>query len=655
MNKTQTDWLKIRILVIFFFIAVIFVVIFLRVLQLQVLEKENLRGLAERQHQRVVELMPNRGTIYDRNLAVMAKSIDIESLYAHPRQISNTSRVARRLSPILETKSATIEGKLKSQQPFVWLQRKISPQKAEKIRNLEIRGINFLGESQRYYPNLDLAANLLGFVGIDSQGLEGVEFQYDKYLRGQPQRMAIELDARGGEIMTELPPPPAALSRCSIVLTIDLNIQFIVEKALSQALRETRAKSAMVAVMAPQSGEILAMASRPSFNPNALNGCHPSRLRNRVITDIFEPGSIFKLFLLATALEEKVVKRNDIFFCHQGSYQIGREIIHDHKKYGWLTLQKVIKFSSNIGASQIGTMVGARRFDRYVRRFGFGAETGIRLPGEVRGIIRDPDRLSEIGLANTSFGQGISVTAIQLVSALSAIANGGILMRPHVVDRIINQKGEVIRSFQPEVVQRVLAPETCLEVTRILKEVPEPGGTGTKAALPGYEVAGKTGTAQKIDPILRKYADDRYIGSFMGYVPADTPRLAILVVIDEPKGTPYGGVVAAPVFRTIAQQTLQYLNIAPTKGVAVVQVPQKNRKKSTITDKHKTSPEKIRAQTEGLMPDLVGLSMRAALKWFDDMNVEIRIKGRGVLSRQKPQPGARLKEGTTCYLTFEPP
>jgi len=454
--------------------------------------------------------------------------------------------------------------------------------------------------------------------------------------------------------MTQLPPSPAALSRCSIVLTIDLNIQFIAEKALSQALSETRAKSAMVAVMDPQTGQILAMASRPSFNPNALNGCHPSRLRNRVITDIFEPGSIFKLFLLAVALEEKVVKRDDIFFCHNGSYRIGREVIHDHKKYGWLTLQKVIKFSSNIGASQIGKMVGARRFDRCIRRFGFGAQTGIRLPGEVRGIIRNPDRLSDVGLANTSFGQGISVTAIQLVSALSAIANGGILMRPYVVDRIIDQKGEVIRSFEPEAVHRVIAPETSMEVARILKQVVEPGGTGTKAAVPGYKVAGKTGTAQKIDPILKKYADDRYVSSFMGYVPADTPRLAIVIVIDEPKGTPYGGVVAAPVFRTIAQQTLQYLNVPPTERVAVAQAS-RNQKKATTTDKRKTSPKKPRAQTEGLMPNLLGLSMRAALKWLDGMAVEIRINGRGVLSEQKPRPGTRLTEGTTCYLTFAPP
>ena len=655
MKKNQTNWLRIRILIVFFFLFVFFVAIFLRVFQLQIVEKENLRDLAEKQHQRVIELVSSRGTIYDRNLAVLAKSVEIESLYAHPRQIKSARRVARGLAPILEVKPSMIERKLKSKQPFVWLQRKIAPHKARKIKDLEIKGINFLEENQRCYPNLELAANLLGFVGIDSQGLEGMEFQYDKYLRGQPHRMMIELDARGGEIMTELPPPPAALSRCSVVTTIDLNIQFIVEKALSQAVSETNAKSAMVVVMDPRSGEILAVASRPFFNPNTPKNWRPSCMRNRVITDIFEPGSIFKVFLLAVALEEKVAKRNDIFFCHNGSYRIGREIIHDHKKYGWLTLQKVIKYSSNIGASQIGRLVGARRFDHYIRQFGFGTKTGIRLPGEVRGIIRAPDKLSEIGLANTSFGQGISVTAIQLASALSAIANNGVLMRPYVVDRVMNQKGEVIRSFHPEPIRRVLSPETSLEVTEILKQVVQSdGGTGTRAALSGYDVAGKTGTAQKIDPILKKYAEDRYIGSFMGFVPAEEPRLAIVVVIDEPKGTPYGGVVAAPVFKTIAQQALQYLNVPPTSGSTVVHVP-RSQKKTTLTSKQKTLQQDLKAQSEGLMPNLLGLSMRTALKWLDGMKLDVRISGRGVLLEQEPRPGTRIEKGTICHLKFSPP
>ncbi len=654
MKKDETTWLKVRIFLIFFLFFLSFVLILLRVLQLQVLEKESLRGLAERQHQRIIKLMPSRGTIFDRNLRVLAKSTEIKSLYAHPRQIADIPKAARKIAPILKANQSTIQRKLRSRQPFVWIQRKISPDKAEKIRDLRIRGVGFLKESQRYYPNGWLAANLLGFVGVDSQGLEGMEFQFDSYLRGHPHRVVLGLDARGREILTEAHIPPNDLPSHNLVLTIDLNIQHIAKEALSRAVSKTGARSAMAVVMDPLTGRILAMASRPSFNPNIPNNYNPATVRNRVVTDIFEPGSIFKAFLLAAALEEKAVKRNDIFFGHNGAYRVGAEIIHDLKKHGWLSLQRVIKYSSNIGASQIGLKLGATKLDDYSRKFGFGTRTGINLPGEVEGIVRAPKSLSKVGIANTSFGQGISVTAIQLISALSSIANGGVLMRPYVVDRIIDQRGRVVKSFPPLSKRRVLSPETSLEVTRILKEVVEPGGTGTQAALSGYEVAGKTGTAQKIDPLLKKYSDERYIGSFMGFVPADDPRLAILVVIDEPEGTPHGGVVAAPVFRTIAQQSLQYLNVSPKKG-AVVARARKDQKNRPMFEEPKAPPSERKAEAAGLMPSLEGLSMRAALKRLGGLRLDIDISGRGVLLKQSPRPGARLREGAVCYLRFAPP
>jgi cell division protein FtsI (penicillin-binding protein 3) len=651
MRENSINWLKFRIFFVFFLLFISFILIFVRVLQLQVREKERLQELAERQHQRMITLVPSRGTIYDRNLGVLAESTEIDSLYAHPRQIENPSKVARKIARVLEMKKSTIEKKLRYQKPFVWLQRKISPEKAERIKRLEIKGAGFLKESQRYYPNLALAANVLGFVGIDSQGLEGVELQYDRYLRGQTHRFVVELDARGGEIITGDSIPPTDLSSRSVVLTIDLDIQHNVEKALSLAVKETRARSGMVVVMDPRTGRILAMASRPSFNPNSIENYGPRAIRNRTITDIFEPGSIFKVFLLAAALEEKLVKRDEIFFCNNGTYRIGKDIIHDHEKHGWLTLQKIIKFSSNIGASQIGLRIGAKRLDRYIRNFGFGASTGINLPGEVNGIVRKPETLSEVGIANTSFGQGISVTAIQLVSALSSIANGGILMRPYVVDQIIDQRGKVVKSFNREPLRRVISPETCLEVARIMKQVVEPGGTGVQAALPGYAVAGKTGTAQKIDPLLKTYADNKYIGSFMGFVPADRPRLAILVVIDEPEGTPYGGVLAAPVFRAIALHALQRLKIPPKKVVAQIE---KSREYAARPKKRDVLPKGTKKVPAGTMPDLSGLSLRQVLKSLMEKNLDIRISGRGVLQEQEPHPGARLREGTTCYLRFAP-
>jgi cell division protein FtsI (penicillin-binding protein 3) len=651
MKKTSINWLKVRIFLSFSLFLLSFVLIFLRVVQLQVIEKESLQGLAERQHQRIIELLPTRGDIYDQNLGVLAKSTEIESLFAHPRQITNAAAVAKKLAPILEVKKSTIQKKLKSRKPFVWLQRKLPPDKAGRIRGFGYSGLGFLKENKRYYPNLSLAANLLGLVGVDSQGLEGLELQYDRYLKGQPKWLVLELDARGREIITETPISPVDLPSHSLVLTIDRHLQYIVKSALTQTITETRARAGMIVVMDPPTGRILAMESRPSFNPNLLKNYDPNSIRNRTIADVFEPGSIFKIFLLAAALEEGVVKRNDIFFGYNGAYQIGKEIIHDHKKYGWLTLQKVIKFSSNIGASQIGLKVGARKLDRHIRNFGFGDRTGIDLPGEVKGIVRAADTLSQVGIANTAFGQGISVTAVQLVSALSAIANGGLLMRPYIVDRIIDQKGHIVKSFHPEYRRRVISPETSAEVIRIMKEVVEPGGTGTEAAIPGYDVAGKTGTAQKIDPFLKIYSSDRYVSSFMGFVPTNNPRLAILVVLDEPKGTPYGGIIAAPVFKTVAQKSLHYLNVPPQQDVAHLGEPQGAMNTSRVQE---TALTASREPVDGIMPDLSGLSMRDALGWLQGKNLKFRFTGRGVVQEQVPRPGVRLQRGGVCYLKFAP-
>lgn len=654
MKDAQINWLKFRIFVIFFLFFLSFVLIFLRVLQLQIIEKENLQNLAERQHQRIIELVPSRGTIFDGNGGVLAESAQIESLYAHPPQIDDITRVSAKIARILEVGRSNIERELRSDRPFVWLRRKILPAKAKNIRELGINGVGFLMESQRYYPNGRLAANLLGFVGMDPRGLEGLEFQYNRYLNGRSHRVIVGQDARGREIIIEDLVAPTDLSSCDIVLTIDLNIQYVVEQAISEAVSQTGARSAMAVVMDPRTGKILAMASRPSFNPNLIKNYNPDLMRNRVITDVFEPGSIFKVFLLAIALEEKTAGRNDIFFCHNGTYRIGKEIIHDHKKFGWLTLQKIIKFSSNIGASQIGLNIGAKTLDRYIRAFGFGTRTGIRLPGEVKGIVRSPSKLSEVGIANTSFGQGISVTAIQLITALSAIANGGTMKRPYVVDRIIDQRGNVVKSFHPESRGKVISLDTSFEVTQIMKQVVEPGGTGNRAALPGYDVAGKTGTAQKVDPLLKTYSDEKYIGSFMGFVPADDPRLAILVVMDEPQGTPYGGVVAAPVFRAIAQRSLHHLNIPP-KTVAALPRAQKGLQEAPMSEKRGFYAPDFQVRSDGVMPDLSGLSMRAALSRLGATNLEVRVSGRGFVVDQKPSPGVRLTEGGVCYLRLAPP
>ncbi len=654
MSQSHNNWLKFRIFLVFSLLFLFFLLILLRVLQLQVLDRDNLQELAERQHEKIIELVPKRGTIFDREMKVLAESTEIESLYAHPRQVRNVSETSRKLARILEVSRSSIEKKLKSRKSFVWLKRKIPPAQAQSIKRLGLEGIHFLTESQRYYPNGRLAANVLGFVGVDPKGLEGLEFKFDPYLNGHPHRMLLELDARGGEMVTKFTVEPTDLPSYNLVLTIDLNIQHIVEEALTEAVRRTKARSAMAVVMEPRTGKILAMANRPSFNPNILENYNADSIRNRVITDVFEPGSIFKVFLLAIALEEEAIQKNEIFYCHNGSYQIGQEVIHDHKQFGWLTLEKIIKFSSNIGASQIGLRLGAKTLDRHLRNFGFGARTGIKLPGEVKGIVRNPNELSEIGVANTAFGQGISVTAIQLITALSAIANAGDLMRPYVVDRIIDQRGNVVKAFSRELRRKIVSPKTSGEVRRITEMVVEPGGTGTRAALTGYAVAGKTGTAQKIDPLLKKYSNEKYIGSFMGFVPADDPRIAILVVIDEPVETPYGGVVAAPVFKTIAERTLKRLKVPPGE-ITFAARPEGGPKHPQRPKERDLFPPKIRVQADGLMPDLLGLTMKKALHRLAKSDVEIRLSGWGLLVEQKPLPGVRLKRGTVCDLRFAPP
>jgi cell division protein FtsI (penicillin-binding protein 3) len=580
MKPQSNSWLKVRVFIVFFFFFLAFILIFLRVFQLQVLSREKLQGIASRQHERATELRPRRGTIYDSNFVVLAQSVEIESLYARPRQIENPSETAKKIAKIIGKDWEVILGQLKSKAPFVYIQRKLSPEKVQRIRDHNLPGIHFLTESRRYYPNRALAAHLIGFVGTDPKGLGGVEYQYDRYLRGETLSVFRGRDAHGTEIITEPHLPPSDLPSSSLVLTIDSRIQYIVRDALLEAIEKTGALAGMVVVMEPQTGKVLAMASSPSFNPNNPLGSSSRARRNLPITENFEPGSVFKAFLLAAALEEGVVHWDELFFCHNGSFKIGRRTIHDHKKHGWLTLQKVIKLSSNIGASKIGFMLGAERFDDYIREFGFGTPTGIDLPGEESGIVRNPKTLSEVGLANSAFGHGISVTGIQLAAALSAIANGGTLMRPYVVDRIIDQNNRRIKSFEPEEKRRVISKETALQVTQILKQVVEEGGTGTKAAVEGYEVAGKTGTAQKIDPVSGRYVHNRYISSFMGYVPADDPALTIVVVIDEPRtGLPYGGLVAAPVFSEIARKTLRRLNIPPRQVVAEAEETAPNSKK----------------------------------------------------------------------------
>src|SRR5581483_2903403 len=518
---------------------------------LQIVRHDELARLAERQYSKTIPLRPERGAIFDRNGYALAVSAPVESVYALPGRIGDRAAVAAALAPHLGERPAEIEQRLSSDRPFVWVKPKVPPAVGAAIRALRLPGIGTVPESLRFYPNRELAAHVLGFVGRDDRGLEGIELAQDKTLAGETGLALVERDALGREVTAQptilKPPTPGT----GLVLTLDATIQYLAERELDAAWRSTAARAGMVLVMDPRTGEILAMALRPTFNPNAYQGATAEQWRNRAVTDPFEPGSTFKAILAAAALEEGVVRPEDRFYGEQGVITIANRSIHDWKKYGWLTFREILKFSSNVGAIKVGLQLGRDRYHRHITEFGFGGLTGIGLPGESRGQLRNPTRWSGLSLAAISIGQEVSVTGVQLLAAFGAIANGGRLMHPHVLRAFLDAGGQPARRIEPEPVRQVISPQTAATLTDILTGVVAEG-TGHKAALPGYRVAGKTGTAQKPDPVTHVYSRRPGVLSFIGFVPADAPRLVILALLDEPKTVVWGSEAAAPIFAAVA-------------------------------------------------------------------------------------------------------
>ena len=504
-----------------------------------------------------------RGTIFDRNLREMAVSIDVESIAAHPKQIESPKIVARSLSKILRMNRKVLAKKLYPKRKFVWIKRKVTPKEAEAVKKLDISGLDFIPEHKRFYPNKTLAAQLIGFTDIDDHGLEGLEFYYNDILSGSVVEYKVLRDARGRRFEAESP-AGSATSGKNLVLTIDSTIQYIAEKALAESVKAFSAKSGMAVAMDPRTGALLAMAQVPMFNPNALNGYNRKVWRNRIITDPYEPGSTMKIFSAAAAVESGSCSSSSIFYCENGAYRIGNHIIHDSHEHGWLSLQQIIKYSSNIGTVKFSAVTGPKYLFDTLRKFGFGEKTGIDCPGETAGSLSPYQRWTNVDAGTISFGQGISVSALQLITAISAVANKGILMKPYAVQAITDYHGRLIKSFAPKIVRRVISEKTAGTLTRIMKTVITEGGTGVNAALDGYSVCGKTGTAQKIDENGR-YSNEKFIASFVGFAPVAAPKIAVLVVVDEPQKEHFGSAVAAPAFKTIAQKTLDYMNISPKK------------------------------------------------------------------------------------------
>lgn len=650
MKVSEKRWIRFRIyLVTAFFIGSLGTIL-ARAYQLQVLQKDKLASIALSAYRGVIKLPPKRGTIYDRKGRELAVTVEVESIFAHPRQVQNKGLAARDLARALGTRERTMLDLLKSERPFVWLERKAAPDKVLKVKALGIEGVGFTTEARRYYPGKEIAGHVLGFAGEDNQGLEGLEKKFDSLLKGPDYSLVLMRDALGRPFAMNRPDPEDLQVR-DLVITIDKDIQYAAEQALKKAVDETRAKSGHSIVVDPETGEVLAMAVVPLYNPNVFREHQPSQWRNRAVTDSYEPGSTIKAYLLAAALDTGLVSPETKFFCEHGEYKVGTNTIRDHdrKGYGFLTVNDIITYSSNIGAVKIGERVGYKRFKEYLNRFGFGERTGIELPGETEGFVRPVKEAKEIDKATTYFGQGMTVNSLQLTMAMAAIANGGKLMRPYLVKEVRDQRGTVVQKTEPLVVRKVLAQDAALQCTQILENAVGENGTGFPAAISGYRVAGKTGTAQKVDPGTKRYSDKNYMTLFVGYAPADKPRMLMVVVVDEPEKKKYGGLVAGPVFREVGAWTMNRLQINPDMRLV--------RRDGRQDGQDKTGPVHVvvTQQGPGRLPDFKGRTIREVLKTGRSLGLEVLPEGTGLAFSQHPAPGGSLDKITQVRVSFRPP
>ncbi len=549
-----------RLGAVFFIFLFFLLLVSARLFYIQFFKYSYLKNLAKKQHEFYVELEPRRGTIYDRRLRPQALNIAVDSLYADPKTIKDKAGAVQKLSSVLRLDPAYLKSRIYRDKSFVWVARKLSSEEAAQVKALNIKGLGFIKESKRCYPNGYLASHAMGFVGLDNSGLEGAEVRYDTYLKGSPGWAVFLRDARQKKLDL---PENLVLPKDgdSLVLTIDEVIQYIAERELDKVFSASHAKQATIIVMDPRTGQILALANRPAYDLNDAGKADPSVRKNHSICDLFEPGSVFKIVTASAALEEGGVNEADRVFCENGSYRQANRILHDHTAHGWLTFREVIEQSSNIGTSKVAQKLGPDLVYKYIRLFGFGAPRGIDLPGEIAGMVKPPKLWSSTSIGAVPMGQEVGVTVLQLACAISAIANGGLLMKPYIVKEIQDVNGESIREFSPQVCNKVISPETAYRMREILTGVVD-NGTGKLAAIPGLKVAGKTGTAQKLDPDGR-YSHNKFVASFIGFAPADNPAIAVCVIVDEPRPYYYGGVVCAPAFKRVTADVLNYLEVMP--------------------------------------------------------------------------------------------
>jgi cell division protein FtsI (penicillin-binding protein 3) len=667
MSETKTGSKTIRTAIVILGITFWSFLILFRLVQLQVYEHQSSIQKASDIQQVTKSILPPRGIIYDSHMDELAISVPTSMAVAEPCRIKNMPGAAQRLAAVLklnQREQQELLRRMMDHPSYMIIQHHVDPNVEKRIQALRIDGVYFVEESMRVYPNGELACQALGFVNWNGDGSYGLEQQYDRDLKGKEGVYSVDVDALRRPFGVKVYKRP--VQGRSLVLSLDKSIQFIADRELASAVEKAQAKSGIAIVMESDTGRILALSNYPVFNANSFNTYDPALWRNRAISDVFEPGSTFKVVVAASALEAGLTRPTEMIDCQMGSITISKHIFHDHKPYGLLTFSQILEFSSNVGAAKLGLRLGEQRLYEALRNFGFGSKSGIDLPGEVVGIVRDWHVWSGLSIGAISFGQEVGVTSIQILTAINAIANGGFHVRPSLVDRVIDENGDLVRITTPERV-RLMSPQTAQAVTDAFEGVIL-RGTGKRAALEGYRAAGKTGTAQKI--VDGHYSPSKYVSSFIGFAPLPHPRLTILVQIDEPKGSHYGGDVSAPYFQRIAQEALLQLHVPPDPNLPLLQVKPLIADSSSedyLPDAVQPLPQSAKAPTDDpkeeitvqigdepgiVLPDFRGLGKRAVLDRCMALGVRLQSKGSGLAVFQSPVPGTNVPAGTTCNVTF---
>jgi cell division protein FtsI (penicillin-binding protein 3) len=655
-----------------------------RLAYLQLFRHGDYMGRAMRQQRRTLEISPKRGDIFDRNMRPLAMSVPVQSAFAVPSEVKDVTLATRLVSGVLGVPAEEIRERLESGSTFVWLKRKLPPAKSDAIQSLNLKGIYLQEENQRYYPKRELAAHVLGFVDVDEKGLVGIESEYDELIRGKSEKIVVMADAKkrwfdGSEAQRD--------RGASVVLTLDEKIQYIAERELAAAIEKFHAPAGSVIVQDPNGGAILALANWPKFNPNAAVAAPADRRENRAISQIYEPGSTFKLVTLAAAFDQNLIRADEVFNCENGSVTVAGHLIHDHKKYGMLTVADILANSSDVGAIKIALRLGSPKFYEYIKAFGFGTPTGVDLPRESRGLVNRLDHWGSYSIASVSMGQEVGVTPLQMVTAVSAVANGGFLYKPHVVQEM-KRVDQVLPLNRPPAIaepRRAIRPETAATLRRLMEGVIL-HGTGKNARLDGWTAGGKTGTAQKIDPATGRYSRTNVIASFTGFAPINNPAVTILVSIDSPAGYPHdGATVAAPAFKRIAEQVLPYLDVPRDVPLSpqLIQTSYRNKretqdsslddltpvdfsaqpdaameeapKPSGATARPESSPEIMMTVDEGgdiEVPDFKGKTMRQVSQDCLRLGLDPVLVGTRLALLQSPAAGARVRRGTKVTVEF---